>query len=44
MFSVEYIPGQYDPKQIQAQCIQIITQKDIPKVKSSKVISFRWEY
>ena len=40
MFSVEYIPGQYDQRaDSAAQCIQIITQKDMPKVKSSKVIA-----
>ncbi|HCQ89291.1 MAG TPA: phosphoribosylformylglycinamidine synthase, partial [Clostridium sp.] len=35
-FSVEYVPGQYDQRaDSAAQCIQIITQKEMPKVKSS---------
>ena len=39
VFSVEYVPGQYDQRaDSAAQCIQIITQKEMPKVKSSKII------
>jgi len=39
MFAVEYLPGQYDQRaDSAAQCIQILTQKDKPIVKTAKVI------
>lgn len=38
-FGVENLPGQYDQRaDSAAQCIQIITQQEMPKVKSSKII------
>ena len=37
-FAVEYLPGQYDQRaDSAAQCIQIITQKERPSVRTAKV-------
>ncbi|MBZ9688147.1 phosphoribosylformylglycinamidine synthase [Clostridium estertheticum] len=39
VFAIEYLPGQYDQRaDSAAQCIQILTQKDKPIVKTAKVI------
>lgn len=39
VFAVEYLPGQYDQRaDSAAQCIQILTQKDRPEVRTAKVI------
>ena len=39
IFAIEYLPGQYDQRaDSAAQCIQILTQKDKPIVKTAKVI------
>ncbi|MEG0774338.1 phosphoribosylformylglycinamidine synthase [Clostridium sp.] len=39
-FAVEYLPGQYDQRaDSAAQCIQLMTQKQMPVVKTSKVIA-----
>lgn len=38
VFAVEYLPGQYDQRSDSAsQCIQIITQKDPPLIRTAKV-------
>lgn len=38
-FAVEYLPGQYDQRaDSAAQCIQILTQKERPLVRTAKVI------
>ncbi|MDU2063861.1 MAG: phosphoribosylformylglycinamidine synthase [Sporomusaceae bacterium] len=38
-FAMEYLPGQYDQRADSAeQCVQLITQKDRPKVVTAKVI------
>ncbi|MDR1702056.1 MAG: phosphoribosylformylglycinamidine synthase, partial [Sporomusaceae bacterium] len=38
-FAIEYLPGQYDQRaDSAAQCIEMLTQKDRPLVKSAKVI------
>ncbi|MDF2890141.1 MAG: phosphoribosylformylglycinamidine synthase [Clostridia bacterium] len=38
-FAMEYLPGQYDQRaDSAAQCIQILTQKERPLVKTAKVI------
>ncbi|MGN0660835.1 MAG: phosphoribosylformylglycinamidine synthase [Oscillospiraceae bacterium] len=38
MFAVEYLPGQFDQRaDSAAQCIQIISQKDRPTVRTAKV-------
>ncbi len=38
-FAIEYLPGQFDQRaDSAAQCIQILTQKERPVVKSAKVI------
>lgn len=42
VFAVEYLPGQYDQRaDSAAQCIQILTQKDRPEVRTAKVIVLR---
>ncbi|MGH4125832.1 MAG: phosphoribosylformylglycinamidine synthase [Clostridium sp.] len=39
VFAIEYLPGQYDQRaDSAAQCIQILTQKDKPIVKTAKII------
>ena len=39
IFAIEFLPGQYDQRaDSAAQCIQILTQKDKPIVKTAKVI------
>jgi len=39
VFGIEYLPGQFDQRaDSAAQCIQILTQKEKPIVRSSKVI------
>ncbi|GCD09072.1 phosphoribosylformylglycinamidine synthase [Clostridium tagluense] len=39
VFAIEYLPGQYDQRaDSAAECIQILTQKDKPIVKTAKVI------
>jgi phosphoribosylformylglycinamidine synthase len=39
VFAIEFLPGQYDQRaDSAAQCIQILTQKDKPIVKTAKVI------
>lgn len=39
VFAVEYLPGQYDQRaDSAAQCLQMITQKERPRVLSAKVI------
>ncbi|MBU3142407.1 phosphoribosylformylglycinamidine synthase [Clostridium sp. CF012] len=39
VFAIEYLPGQYDQRaDSAAQCIQILTQKDKPLVKTAKII------
>jgi phosphoribosylformylglycinamidine synthase len=38
VFAVEYLPGQYDQRADSCeQCIQILTQKDRPRVRTAKV-------
>jgi phosphoribosylformylglycinamidine synthase len=38
LFAVEYLPGQFDQRADScAQCIQIMTQKDRPKVRTAKI-------
>lgn len=38
-FAVEYLPGQYDQRaDSAAQCVQIMTAKDKPKVRTAKLI------
>ena len=42
VFAVEYLPGQFDQRaDSAAQCIQIISQKDRPTVKTAKVYAVR---
>ncbi|MGH4138198.1 phosphoribosylformylglycinamidine synthase [Clostridium sp.] len=44
MFAIEYLPGQYDQRaDSAAQCIQILTQKDKPIVKTAKIIILKGE-
>jgi len=44
IFAIEYLPGQYDQRaDSAAQCIQILTQKEKPIVKTSKVIILKGE-
>ena len=39
VFAMEYLPGQYDQRaDSAAQCVQILTQKERPKIASAKVI------
>ncbi|HYE80935.1 MAG TPA: phosphoribosylformylglycinamidine synthase [Clostridia bacterium] len=39
IFAVEYLPGQYDQRaDSAAQCLQILTQKERPEVKTAKLI------
>jgi len=39
MFAVEYLPGQYDQRaDSAAQCIQLLTQKNMPTVATARVI------
>jgi phosphoribosylformylglycinamidine synthase len=39
VFAIEFLPGQYDQRaDSAAQCIQILTQKDKPIVKTAKII------
>jgi len=39
VFAMEYLPGQYDQRaDSAAQCLQILTQKERPEVKTAKVI------
>ena len=41
MFAMEYLPGQYDQRaDSAAQCIQLLTQGERPRVASAKVICF----
>jgi phosphoribosylformylglycinamidine synthase len=43
-FAMEYLPGQYDQRaDSAAQCIQILTQKERPLVKTAKVIVLKGE-
>lgn len=38
MFAVEYLPGQYDQRaDSAAQCVQILTQGDMPVIRAAKV-------
>ena len=42
VFAVEYLPGQYDQRaDSAAQCVQLLTQGEIPTVKSAKVIAIK---
>lgn len=42
VFAVEYLPGQYDQRaDSAAQCVQILTQKDRPEIRTAKVIAVR---
>lgn len=42
VFAVEYLPGQYDQRADSAsQCIQILTQNDMPIVRCAKVITLK---
>ena len=44
VFAVEYLPGQYDQRaDSAAQCIQILTQGERPKVKTAKLILLEGE-
>ncbi|MHB1392341.1 MAG: phosphoribosylformylglycinamidine synthase [Clostridia bacterium] len=39
LFAIEYLPGQYDQRaDSAAQCLQILTQKERPDVKTAKII------
>lgn len=39
VFAIEYLPGQYDQRaDSAAQCLQILTQKERPEVKTAKLI------
>lgn len=39
LFAIEYLPGQYDQRaDSAAQCVQILTQKERPLIRSAKVI------
>jgi phosphoribosylformylglycinamidine synthase len=39
MFAIEFLPGQYDQRaDSAAQCVQILTQKERPAVRTAKVI------
>ena len=39
LFAMEYLPGQYDQRaDSAAQCLQILTQKERPEVKTAKLI------
>ncbi len=39
LFAIEYLPGQYDQRaDSAAQCLQILTQKERPDVKTAKLI------
>ena len=39
VFAIEFLPGQYDQRaDSAAQCVQILTQKDKPIVKTAKII------
>ena len=38
-FAMEYLPGQYDQRaDSAAQCVQILTQKEMPEIRTAKVI------
>lgn len=40
-FVSEYLPGQYDQRaDSAAQCIQLITQSEMPKIKTAKIFAF----
>ncbi|MBN1523842.1 MAG: phosphoribosylformylglycinamidine synthase [Spirochaetales bacterium] len=40
-FAVEYLPGQYDQRaDSAAQCVQILTKEEKPKVKTARVLLF----
>jgi len=42
VFAMEYLPGQYDQRaDSAAQCVQILTQKERPRILSAKVIILR---
>ena len=44
VFAMEYLPGQYDQRaDSAAQCLQILSQKERPKVASAKVIVLQGE-
>ena len=44
VFAMEYLPGQYDQRaDSAAQCVQILTQKERPKITSAKVIILQGE-
>jgi phosphoribosylformylglycinamidine synthase len=39
LFAIEYLPGQYDQRaDSAAQCLQILTQKERPEVRTAKII------
>lgn len=41
-FAVEYLPGQFDQRaDSAAQCLQILTQKERPQIRSARVIMLR---
>ena len=41
-FAVEYLPGQFDQRaDSAAQCVQLVTGKDLPTIHSARVISLR---
>jgi len=43
-FAVEYLPGQYDQRaDSAAQCLQLLTQKERPEVRSARVIVLKGE-
>jgi phosphoribosylformylglycinamidine synthase len=44
VFAMEYLPGQYDQRADSAmQCVQILTQKERPKIVTAKVIMLQGE-
>ncbi len=43
-FAVEYLPGQYDQRaDSAAQCVQLLTQKDMPTIATARVIVLEGE-
>ncbi len=42
VFAMEYLPGQYDQRaDSAAQCVQLLTQGEAPKVRSAKVVALK---
>ncbi|MBR0287702.1 MAG: phosphoribosylformylglycinamidine synthase [Selenomonadaceae bacterium] len=43
-FAVEYLPGQFDQRaDSAAQCVQLVTGKELPTIHSARIISLRGE-